>query len=73
MREGTEEEREGNGQEGKRGGEGRERGGRDIPIPDWESEKVATVHGEAVKNKKKNVNPNYASDIRRPYFVQGRN
>ena len=47
VREGTKgEEREGNGERGKRGVEGGERigKGRDIPVPDWESEKVATLY-----------------------------
>ena len=45
-----EEAREGNGEGGKRGGEGGERRGRgsDIPVPDWESEKVATLTGAEV-------------------------
>jgi len=46
VRSGTQEEaREGNEEGGKRGGEGGERRGRgsDIPVPDWESEKVATL------------------------------
>jgi len=45
VRKGTKgEEREGNGEGGERGGEGGERRrGRDIPVPDWESEKVATL------------------------------
>jgi len=46
VREGTEgRKREGNGEEGKRGKEGGEKRGRgrDIPVPDWENEKVATL------------------------------
>jgi len=45
VREGIEgEEREGKGEGGKRGGGEERRGrGRDTPVPDWESEKVATL------------------------------
>ena len=45
VREGTESGREANGEGGKSGGEGGERKGRGryIPVPDWESEKVATL------------------------------
>ena len=46
MREGIEGEKRGErGREVKGEGEKRGEGGRDTAVPDWESEKVATLHG----------------------------